>query len=233
MGRGSEAGSARRGTLIWDAALRLWHWSFASAVAGALVTGLLRDVTLMTWHQRFGWVVLGLLIWRIGWGIWGSAPARFDSFKATLSARVTGGRFDRGPQEDGVARARVAQSSVRTVPGALLGLALPFFVLLQASAGLCTSDFIFNEGPLVRHASDTVVDVSSALHHRLYWIVIFCISLHLSAHLVYAVRGDSVVLGMITGRKQISVVPAEPRYGRAVLSAIAAAALLAAVMWVL
>jgi cytochrome b len=106
-------------------------------------------------------------------------------------------------------------------------------VLLQASAGLFTSDFIFNEGPLVRHVSEAWVDVLSSLHHRLYWVVIALVSLHLSAHLVYALRRDAVVLGMFTGRKRLTVAPADHHLWRAALWTLSVAALLAASIWAL
>ena len=234
MDQAPEVRTAQTAVVVWDIPLRLWHWCFACAVAGALVTGLLRDVTLMQWHQRCGWAALGLLVWRLGWGFWGSGAARWGSFKATLSGRP----FAAGepPAEiglDGQGVQSGAQSSVRSRPGALLGLALPFFVLLQASAGLFTSDFIFNEGPLVRHVSEAWVDVLSSLHHRLYWVVIALVSLHLSAHLVYALRRDAVVLGMFTGRKRLTVAPADHHLWRAALWTLSVAALLAASIWAL
>lgn len=198
--------------VVWDIPLRLWHWCFAGAVAGALGTGLSGDVTLMTWHQRCGWAALGLLLWRAGWGLWGSAAARWSSFGATLFRLKTG---------------------VRSLPGALLGLTLPFIVLLQASAGLFTSDFIFNEGPLARYASESVVDLMSGLHHRLYWVVIGLISLHLGAHLTYAWRRDAVVLGMFTGRKRLAVAPSQHHLVRAALWTALVAGFLTATIWAL
>lgn len=234
MDHATGARTAKTAVVVWDVPLRLWHWCFASAVAGALITGLIANVTLMPWHQRCGWAALGLLLWRLGWGFWGSAAARWSSFKATLSARRSAVRQTPAAigRDRDIAPAG-AQSSVRSLPGALLGLALPLVVLLQASAGLFTSDFIFNEGPLVRYASEQVVDTLSSLHHRIYWLVIALVSVHLCAHLVYALRRDAVVLGMITGRKQLSVAPARHHPWRAVVWTVSVAALLAAIIWAL
>ena len=227
MDQATEVRTAKTTVVVWDIPLRLWHWCFAGAVAGALITGLIADISLMPWHQRCGWAALGLLVWRFGWGFWGSAAARWGSFKATLSARRSAIGLHVGSAP------AAAQSSVRTLPGALLGLALPLVVLLQASAGLFTSDSIFNKGPLVRYASEQVVDNLSSLHHRLYWVVIALVSLHLTAHLVYALRRDAVVLGMVTGRKRLSVTPAQHHPWRAAVWTLSVAALLAASILVL
>ncbi|MFM7120783.1 MAG: hypothetical protein ACKOZX_11185 [Gammaproteobacteria bacterium] len=103
----------------------------------------------------------------------------------------------------------------RTRPGALMALVLPLVVAVQAGAGLFTSDFIFTDGPLVRHVSAAMVDLFSAVHHRAYWLVLGLIGLHLCAHLFYAARRDPVVLSMLTGRKRITLPPTPDRFGLA------------------
>jgi cytochrome b len=96
---------------------------------------------------------------------------------------------------------------------------------VQAVAGLFTSDFIFTEGPLVRHASDDTVDLMSALHHRAFWVVLALIGVHLTAHLVYAARRDPTPLGMFTGRKPAAVAETRHYWMRGLAAAAAAAGL--------
>lgn len=45
---------------IWDLPTRLFHWAFAAAVIGALVTVKLGGL-YMDWHVRFGLTALGLV----------------------------------------------------------------------------------------------------------------------------------------------------------------------------
>ncbi|MFQ6686023.1 cytochrome b, partial [Bordetella pertussis] len=64
---------------IWDLPTRLFHWAFAAAVIGALVTVKLGGL-YMDWHVRFGLTALGLVLFRLIWGFVGPRHARFATF---------------------------------------------------------------------------------------------------------------------------------------------------------
>ncbi|MDZ7668286.1 MAG: cytochrome b/b6 domain-containing protein [Gammaproteobacteria bacterium] len=150
---GAAAGTAQPLALVWDWPLRIWHWLFALCVAGSLTTGWLGDIALMDWHMRLGYCALGLLLFRLGWALWGGRYARLATF------RPWPGRF--------IAHFRGrAAAEPRTAPGAALALLLVTLVAAQALSGLYTTDDIFTDGPLVRGASDATVDLMSAVHHR-------------------------------------------------------------------
>jgi cytochrome b len=183
---------------VWDGPLRLWHWLFVACIAGSLWTGLSGDIGLVQWHMRFGYVALGLLLFRLGWLFWGGLNARWFSFRL-------------GPARIAAFLRRAPVEGPRTVPGALLVVCMLLAVAVQAIAGLFTSDFIFTEGPLVRYASSDTVDAASALHHRVFWVVIGLIALHLTAHVVYGLRRDPTPLSMFTGRKRV-VAAATPHF---------------------
>lgn len=207
-----------RSTLVWDWPLRVWHWLFAICVSASLVTGLLGEVSLMDWHLWLGYSALALLLFRLGWGLWGGRYARLGTFRPSPARFLA--YFRRGGHA-GSAGPRTA--GPRTAPGAALVILLLLAVTVQAVAGLFTTDDIFTEGPLVRHASSDTVDLMSALHHRVYWVVLALIAVHLLAHLVYALRRDPTPLSMFTGRKRIAVPPAQHLPVRALLTALASA----------
>jgi len=199
--------------LVWDWPLRVWHWAFALTVTGSLTTGLLGDLALMEWHLRLGYVALGLLAFRLGWALWGPLYARLSAFRPSPRGFVAHFR-GRGVTEP------------RTAPGSALALLLVLAVGVQAASGLFTSDEIFTEGPLVRHASGETVDAMSFLHHRVFWVVLGLIGTHLTAHAIYAARRDPTPLGMFTGRKPVRL-PALTAHlpVRALVTAVGAAAL--------
>ena len=73
----SRAGARR--FLLWDLPLRVFHWSLVAAVTTAIVTGELGGAW-MPWHGRAGLAIVGLLVFRIVWGIVGTATSRFAQF---------------------------------------------------------------------------------------------------------------------------------------------------------
>jgi cytochrome b len=193
---------------VWDGPLRLWHWSFAACITGSLYTGLSGDIGLVQWHMRCGYGVLALLAFRLGWLLWGGIHARWSTFRLTPARMIA---FLRGAPVPGP----------RTPPGVALVLGMFLAVTAQAVTGLFTSDFIFTDGPLVRHASDATVEAMSALHHRNFWVIIGLIVVHLTAHVVYGIRRDSTPFSMFTGYKRVPV-PETPHFWlRALLTAAA------------
>ncbi len=193
-------------TLVWEWPLRLWHWLFALCIVGSLGTGLSGDVGLLEWHLRFGYWVLGLLLFRLLWAIWGGRYARFSSY-ATSPRRIVA--YFRGDWA----------GSAHTPPGAALVLLLLLLATLQAVAGLFSSDEIFTEGPLARHAPAFVVTFMTAAHHRIFWCIIAAIAVHLAGHLVYGLRRDPAPLSMFTGRKAVAVPPTDQRWAAAIVTA--------------
>jgi Cytochrome b len=64
--------------LVWDLPTRVFHWSFALSFAGAYLTAeseRYRDI-----HLALGYVFLGMLVFRLVWGLVGTAYVRFRAF---------------------------------------------------------------------------------------------------------------------------------------------------------
>ncbi|MXW52209.1 MAG: cytochrome B [Gammaproteobacteria bacterium] len=195
---------------VWDLPLRIWHWAFAVCLAGLLYTGLSGDLSLLRWHMRLGAVMVGLLLFRLLWGLWGAIHARWRGYMPSLRqfvAHFRGGRVD----------------DPHTAPGRVLAIGFVALAAVQAATGLFANDDIFTEGPLARTVSDALSDRLTWVHNRVFMGLIALVAVHLTAHVVYALRRDPTPLAMFTGRKRAAVEPAANHWLRAALTAALAA----------
>ena len=211
-------------TRVWDLPIRLWHWAFAACVAFSLYTGLAGDISLMDWHQRSGFAILALLLFRLGWGLWGGRYVRFAHYVTTpyrVFAFFAEGlrRFRQRAEPAGPD----GGNNPHTAPGVALVVLLFLAVGVQAVTGLFATDDIFNEGPLVRYVEDSVSKGMTWTHHRVFRGILVLIATHVTAHAVYAAMRDPTPLSMITGRKAFDG-PATEQYLARGLATIAAAA---------
>ena len=178
-----------QGPLIWDWPVRIWHWLFACAIVFSLYSGLQGDIGLMAWHQRSGLLLLGLLSFRLGWGLWGGRYARWGNYWTTPLQFVDHfrGRGDK---------------SAHTSPGIAMAAMLIAATTVQVGTGLFATDDIFTEGPLHNYASAEFARVANWIHHRLHWLILGGLGVHVTAHAVYGfVLRDRTPLAMFTGRK--------------------------------
>jgi cytochrome b len=177
-------------TLIWEWPLRIWHWLLVICISGSLATGLSGDIGLMDWHLRFGYCACGLLIFRLLWGFAGGLYSRWRHYLPS-------------PKKMYLHFRGMAEQSPHTAPGVGLVVFMLAVITLQTITGLYTTDDIFIEGPLVRGADEELVSTMSAIHHRVYYLVIGAIVIHLTAHVVYGFKGSRLPLSMFTGRKVV------------------------------
>ena len=71
----SDAGQGPRRTIrVWDAAVRVLHWSLVLSVAAAWLT----RHSPGRWHEWLGYGTLAIVAARIAWGFLGSGYARFS-----------------------------------------------------------------------------------------------------------------------------------------------------------
>ena len=202
---------------IWDWPLRLWHWAFAGFIAFSLYSGLSGDIGLLEWHQRSGLVLLGLLVFRVGWGLWGGRYARFRHYWTTPSAFIDHFR-------------RRGRPGTHTSPGVALAVVLLAAAAVQVGTGLVATDDIFTEGPLHRYVSNEFARTATWIHHRVHWLVLGTGVVHLAAHAVYAFLRSPIPLAMFTGRKHLEL-PSTPHFWvrAAVTSTLALGAVLTVV----
>jgi cytochrome b len=176
--------------LLWDLPLRVFHWSLAALVIGAVSTGLIGG-GLMEWHGRIGVAIAALLGFRLAWGIIGSTYARFGSFvrgPGTVVAYLRG-------QWQGLGHNPLGAYSVLGLLG-VLGA--------QVATGLFGNDDVAFRGPYNALISGDAEIFAVYLHKRIFWLLAILVALHLCAIAFYAwIKRDNLVKPMLTGHKEI------------------------------
>lgn len=181
---------------LWDPALRLFHWALAICVVAAWGLGRFGP-SIMTLHFYFGYAAIALLAFRVIWGVFGPASARFSHFlygpRTTLRYLAQVGR-------------RVPGYWPGHSPLGALGVYSLLAVLIaQVVTGLYADpdDFI-NVGPLAETVSRETAIKSAGWHYRLSRIVLVLVVLHIAAVGFYRLwKGEDLVRPMITGRKAV------------------------------
>ncbi|ABM35910.1 cytochrome b/b6 domain-containing protein [Polaromonas naphthalenivorans] len=209
---------------LWDLPLRLFHWLLVLAVTLALITGELGG-PWMELHGKAGLGIVGLVVFRLVWGVIGSAHARFLSFLPTPSKlkAYLGGRW-RGVGHNPL--------------GALSVIALLGLLAAQAGTGLFSNDDIAFSGPLFALVDEALAGRLTSLHKQLATVLFGLLALHLAAIAFYAwFKHDNLVKPMVTGWKEVEPNQAPPaahqnasgRKGGAIAFALALAVAVAVV----
>ena len=176
-----------RDVRVWDALLRLTHWSFPLLIPAMWWTA---ENSKWALHKRLGLVLLGLLVFRLVWGFVGPETARFSRFvkgpKAVLA--YLHGQTGAGPA---IGHSPLGGWSTMVLLGAML---------LQVSLGLFAGDpFDGTTGPLNSLVGVTLADTITELHETVFWVIAGLIGLHLAAITFYAVKGDDLLSPMVGG----------------------------------
>lgn len=179
---------------IWDLPTRLFHWVLVACIVGLLITGKTGGDAMM-WHGRLGITVLTLLLFRLVWGLIGGRWSRFSSFVPN-PARLL--RYLRG-------QAQPEDTAGHNPLGAFSVWAMLLALAAQAGSGLFADDEIAFTGPLAGTVSGSVVRAATRYHKDVgQLLVIGLVVLHVLAIIYYWVRGQNLVLPMLTGDKQLS-----------------------------
>lgn len=178
---------------VWDGAVRLFHWALGAAVLAAFLTS--EEDEWLPLHVRVGLVVLGLVVFRVGWGLWGGGHARFADFVRT-------------PREV----LAYLRDYVRGRPGRHLGhnplggaMVVAFLLVLL---GLVATGTVIALGPewdgaLAGVLTRRQVHGIKELHEGLSGALLAMIGAHVAGILVSSVlERQNLVLAMITGFKR-------------------------------
>jgi cytochrome b len=177
---------------VWDLPTRLFHWSLVALVGLSWWTAETHRDDLHLW---FGYAVVFLLLFRIGWGFFGSSTARFVNFVRGPAAVL---RY---------CRSRFRWTAAGHTPlGALSVVALLAVLLFQVGTGLVAmdEDGLFG-GPLTHLVSISTSDAALELHEEAFDILKLLVVLHVAAILLYRLLGGLNLLGpMISGRADLA-----------------------------
>ena len=178
---------------VWDLPTRLFHWLIVIFVVISFTTGMVGG-NWMSYHLKSGYIILTLLIFRLSWGFWGGHYSRFVSFV-------------RSP----IAVMRYAKTLFRKDTPKLLGhnpmggwsvMAMLAALLVQVGTGLFANDDIATQGPLYGWVSKATSDWLTGIHIFNKGVILFLLSLHLSAVLFYLlIKHDNLIVPMVTGLK--------------------------------
>ena len=198
---GAPTRAGVRRILLWDLPLRVFHWSLVAAVTTAVVTGEVGG-PWMAWHGRAGLLIVGLLVFRVVWGVVGSATSRFAHF-APSPGRV-------------IAYLRGRWRGVGHNPlGALSVFALLGLLSLQAATGLVGNDDIAFAGPLNHLVGDAAGSRATGWHRLLADGLFVLLALHLLAiafHVV--VKRHRLIRPMISGVVKVDAGTPVPKPAR-------------------
>lgn len=175
---------------IWDLPTRLFHWLFAAAVIGAIVTVKVGG-SWMDWHLPFGVCALVLLTFRLIWGFTGGRYARFANFVTGPFATI---RYLKSPEYQ--------ETAGHSPIGGWSVLALLLVVGIQAVTGLFATDDILTQGPLNAFVSADTASLLTSIHKWNEKPLFVLIALHLAAIIIYAIKGKKLVPAMISGDKR-------------------------------
>lgn len=182
---------------LWDAPLRIFHWSLVVLVSAGFITGLTGG-GWMDWHGWFGGATAGLIGFRLAWGIVGSTYARFTTF---LKGPTTIAAYLKGEW----------QGLGHNPLGALSVIGMLVVLALQVISGLFANDDIAYRGPYNVLIGEESEALALYLHKRIYWLIAALVGLHLGAIAFYArAKGENLVKPMLTGIKEIPLAASPP-----------------------
>jgi cytochrome b len=176
----------------------------------------------MQYHEWSGVAILVLVLFRVLWGFWGGAYARFTAFLKGPGAvrRYAASLFGRDY------RPHLGHNPL----GGWSILAMLAALFVQSATGLFANDDIFTEGPLYAWVSKDTSDWLTGIHHINQNVLLGLVALHLAAIVFhFMVKRENLVMPMVTGRKAWH--GAAPGGEASLIKAVVLAALLAVVAY--
>lgn len=203
------AGALSRRVRVWDLPIRVFHWSLLLLMSLSWLSveqsewfsaSLLQPLGLsgdaIEWHARFGYCLLALLVFRIGWGIFGSETARFSTF--LRSPRLAFAHLQH------LLRREHHPVAGHNPAGGWMVVLMLLLIASQISTGLFANDDVYFEAPLAAWVGSDWSSTLTGWHGDNFDLLLVSIVLHILAIIFYKVWAhDALVPPMITGCRQL------------------------------
>ena len=186
---------------LWDAPVRIIHWSFVLLIPALWWTAEELEVGL---HIRLGLAMLALVTFRLAWGLVGSGTARFSQFVkgpgSVLAYLKSGGATHSAPGHNPLGGWSVL---------VLLGL-----LMLQIGLGLIAQDEDgLSSGPLNHFVSFETAEAAREWHEVVFNGLVVLVVIHVAAILWHRiVKHDNLIHPMLSGMKEVDAAVEEPRH---------------------
>ena len=179
---------------IWDMPVRLFHWTLVAMIAVAWWTA---EQRMLDWHRLSGYTILTLLLFRLVWGIVGSATARFSSFIRGPSALLAYMRMH-------MFRRDAAGTPGHNPLGGWSVVAMLTVLGAQVGLGFLAVDIDgIESGPFSYLVEFDTGRFAAEWHASLFNILLAFIAMHVAAVGFYLVfRRDNLIAAMITGSRR-------------------------------
>jgi cytochrome b len=186
---------------IWDLPTRLFHWLLVVLLVFLWYSAEIDD-DLMEWHLRAGKALFALLLYRVVWGLLGSHTARFSHFIQSPA------KFFRYLSR--LCKKKPDVTIGHNPAGGYMVVVMMLLLFIQTISGLCNSDDIFYEGSWYQYVSESTASWMAVIHHNNFDVLVALIAIHLLAILSYYLRGDNLVLPMLSGNKIVEKATEQP-----------------------
>ena len=177
----AAAREPRRTIPVWDALIRVLHWSLVLTVAAAWLT----RHSPGRWHEWLGYATLVVVAARTAWGFLGSGHARFADFVRSFPATA-------GYARDLVQGREARYLGHNPLGGWMVVALLSMVVLVGFTGWLYTTDRFWGV-PWVEELHETLSDI----------LFVF-VALHILGVVFTSVRHrENLVAAMLHGRKPV------------------------------
>lgn len=178
---GSAAATNSNRALVWDAAVRVFHWLMVLCFAGAWLTADSERWRLL--HVTLGYTMAGLVGFRIVWGLIGTRHARFNNFvRSPATVRRYLGSLLRGSPERHVGH---------NPAGALAIVAMLALTIVASATGWAAYNEIGGEW-------------LAELHEAASNVMLAAVGIHLAGVVVSSwLHRENLVGAMLHGRKPV------------------------------
>mgnify|MGYP001240895436 FL=1 len=191
---------------VWDAFIRLFHWSLLAAVIISFYTTKTMGQPFLfplEVHAQAGYLIIGLLVFRLIWGWVGTPYARFSTFVygPRTTARYTKALMTR----------RASPYASHNPLGGWMVVLLLVSLGFQALSGLFLSDDIFFQAPLYGVLDANMGDLLAQLHSLNSDLLLVLIGLHVAGLLWHTLQGERLIPAMLTGVKRFHSPPVDAK----------------------